>query len=355
MRLGSCVAIELSLAAAITAGLGAATLAVTRVIADLAADADAAARITAPMVVEPPGELEPLSPDYGVFGGIRDDVLLAPLGTGTIERVRVNRGGSSISLRIDLSNGARAAFKPAQTNRQSIPRKEVAAFRINRLLGLSSVPPACGRAFFAEAIYAALSPSSLVYLPRLETEMIVGDDGRVAGEMSWWIPEIDRAVIAGYPIDDPSGIVVWTRYLTAGEAIPLADRAFSAQISNMVVFDFLINNPDRWSGGNANMSPDGRVLYFMDNTMSFSPDPDGHSRTRAFLYRAQKFSRQLVAALRSLTRERIRAAMAHDVAPFEVLLTEDEIDGVMARQKLALAHIDELIATHGEGAVLVFP
>lgn len=357
MRLKSCVAIELGLAAAITIGLFAATLAMAQVVDDFFAarrgDGLAVAAATGGPV-EVPGALEPIVPTYGVFGGIRDDVLLAPLKSGTIERVKVNRGGSSISLRIDLSDGARAAFKPDQTNRQSIPRKEVAAFRIDRLLGIGAVPPACGRSFDAAAIFAHLAASSAVYVPRLQAEMIT-EDGQVGGEMSWWIPDIDRALIDGYPIDDASGIVVWTQYLTAGQPIPLGDRAFAAQISDMVVFDFLINNPDRWSGGNANMSPDGRVLYFMDNTMSFAPDPDGHGRTREYLHRSQKFSRQLVAGLRNLSRARIEAAMSHHTAPFETLLTTAEIDGVMARRKLALDYIDDLIARHGAGAVLVFP
>ena len=49
--------------------------------------------------------------------------------------VKLNHGGTSLSLRIDFAGGARAAFKPEQTHPQSDPRRrEIAAYRIDRLL-----------------------------------------------------------------------------------------------------------------------------------------------------------------------------------------------------------------------------
>ncbi len=87
-----------------------------------------------------------------MFDGIEDELLLSPLRNSPISKIKFNRGGSSISLRIDFENGSRAAFKPRQTNYQTIPRKEIAAYRINRLLGLTSVPPAIGRKFRLERV-----------------------------------------------------------------------------------------------------------------------------------------------------------------------------------------------------------
>ena len=51
------------------------------------------------------------------------------------------------------------------------------------------------------------------------------------------------------------------------------------------MFDFLTANPDRYSGGNIKMSPDGTRLYFMDNTMAFFLNADGHERNRTALLR----------------------------------------------------------------------
>lgn len=291
---------------------------------------------------------------HGEFHGRPDQELLAPLRSGSIAQVRVNRGGSSISLRIDFDNGAQAAFKPLQAALQSVPRKEVAAYRINRLLGLSAVPPAIARAFAEQDIYDNLVETSSDTLARLRDEMRV-KDGMVAGELSWWIPVIYKAKVGGYEIDTTDGIVTWKRLLTVGKDMPKEEVVLLGQISSMVLFDFIINNPDRWSGANARVSEDEKTLYFMDNTMSFAAEPEGHRKCRIYLKRSQKFSRSLVHALRTLQIEDVQAVMAHDKGPFGYLLSDEEIDMLMKRRDFAIAYIDELIAEYGEGAVLVFP
>src|SRR5581483_6750058 len=78
----------------------------------------------------------------GTFLGMSDELLLQRVRTQPIVRFKLNHGGSSLSFRIELADGSRAAWKPTQTNTQTIPRKEIAAYRLNRLLGLNAVPPA---------------------------------------------------------------------------------------------------------------------------------------------------------------------------------------------------------------------
>lgn len=308
-----------------------------------------------PPPVSPRTELKVFRPaSTGMFEGIADELLLEPLLDGALKKVKFNHGGSSVSLRLDFENGARAAFKPLQINLQSIPRREVAAFRINRLLGLSSVPPAVGRRFTLKELLDNLAPEHAIYRPRLEAEMIV-EDGYVVGEMSWWIPVIERGFISGFEIDSTDGIVTWKRQLTIGEPIPEADRNLVGQISTMVLFDFVINNPDRWSGGNARVSPDGRRLYFMDNTLSFGDSSEGHVKVRTYLERSQKFSASLVNRLRQLTEEELRYALSRELGAFAELLVEEEITAILSRRDVALEYIDNLIRQYGADAVLVFP
>jgi hypothetical protein len=357
VRLGGCVAAELALGATFACALGAAALwtgDMVRSFGQREAHAAAGPRASAvePLVTE--GRLDPVGERLGLFQGVSDEVLLAPLRDAKVARVRVNRGGSSISLRIDFDNGARAAFKPRQTNWQSMPHKEIAAFRIDRLLGLSAVPPAIGRSLPLGDIYANLLPDSVFARPRMEAEMIPDGD-QIPGELSWWIPVIDWATIDRHRVDQLDGVVTWTRYLTVGVDMPERNRSLLSQISSMLVFDLLINNSDRFSGGNTRVSEDGEVLYFMDNTLSFGSSRVGHSKVRAYLERCQKFSRSLVAKLRRLETADLRTVLEHDRGPFAELLTDEEIEAVMARRDVALEYIDRLIEAHGEDAVLVFP
>ena len=122
-----------------------------------------------------------------------DDALLAPLGADAVTRVKPNRGGTSLSLRLDFANGSRAAFKPQQIHLQSEPRREIAAYRIDRLLGIGHVAPAKPAKFTVTELVAAADPQ----LRTVTTERILGEtrkkDGEVRGFIAWWIPEIRDA------------------------------------------------------------------------------------------------------------------------------------------------------------------
>lgn len=288
------------------------------------------------------------------IGGFDDEQLLAPLRYGVIERVKFNRGGSSISLRIDFEGGARAAFKPDQTLLQTIPRKEVAAYRLSRLLGIESVAPAIPRSFREKDLIDALDPGSRDVVPRFLAQLR-GDDGEVAGALMWWIPEIKDAVIGRFPIDTVDGMVLWKRYLQAGAEIPSEHEALLPQISTMVGFDFLISNSDRWSGSNTKGSPDGKLLYYMDNTLSFGPNPQGNGKTAAYLGRVEKFSRSFIQAVRALDEESLREVVLGETEPYERLLTDSEIAGVMFRRERLLGYVEDLVANHGAERILVFP
>jgi hypothetical protein len=286
----------------------------------------------------------------GTFLGMSDEMLLERVRMQPILGMRLSKGGSSLSFRVDLADGSRAAFKPAQTNLQTIPRKEVAAYRLNRLLGLNAVPPAAPRMVSREEILSHLYPDSLTALPRIRAETVFNPMGKTAGVVMYWVPGIKDS-----DLDTPEGIQQSMQWLTQGQPIPVDKRALAAQLSQLVVFDFLTSNPDRYTGGNMKTSADGSRLLFMDNTMSFFIEPDGNERTRAILHRTQRFSRQLYQALDRVTVPAMEQVLAQASQDEYQILTPSEIRAVVARRDLVRRHIDGLVASYGPRNVLVFP
>jgi hypothetical protein len=294
-------------------------------------------------------------PPLDTVFGAPDPELLAPIAATPVTRVKLNHGGTSLSLRLDFASGARAAFKPQQIHPQSDPRREIAAYRLDRMLGIGHVPPAKSAAFAVEDLVAAIEPAG-----RARAEARIADEGiarhgKLHGEVSWWIPEIKLVRIEGHDIDDPEGQAVWSGYLQAGAARPAKLQPMLAQIATAILFDLLIDNSDRWSGNNTQGSPDNRILYFMDNTLAFSTFTLGHASNLSKLYKIQVFPRALVGKLRALTAETIVAALGADDELLGPLLTEAEIRAMIARRDHFLEYIDRLIAELGEDAVLALP
>ena len=302
-------------------------------------------------VVAPAGSLEPI----WTFIDQPDEALLAPIRDGSVARVKFNGGGSSLSMRLEFEDGSKAAFKPDQTHRHSNPRKEIAAYRIDRLLGLGRVAPAIGRTFPYRELQNKIASSHREYAHRLDEEA-TPKNGQLRGELSWWIPVLGVGrVEGGYKIDSAEGVNRWKKWLHLDAEIPPDQLPMVQQLSNVTAFDFLIDNLDRWSGGNANTTEDGSTLYFMDNTMAFSTDGRGARKSYGNLERVEKFSRGLVTRLRALSKDSVQEVLTRDPGPYQELLTGTEIDALLGRRDALLKYIDDLIAAHGEDKVLAFP
>ncbi len=222
----------------------------------------------------------------------------------------------------------------------------MAAYRLNRLLGLNGVPPAGSRTLHSEDLVGKLPPDMQWATTRIDAETIFDDEGFTRGEVSYWIP-----TIADSHLDTTDSVLEWMDWLTVGNDIPAEKVAMMEQLSSVLVLDMLTNNSDRFSGGNLMTSPDGRTLYYMDNTFGFQVEPDGHAKCRAYLTHSQKFSRRLVGELRRLDAQAIRRAFEPDPG----VLTTDEIASVLSRRDWTLRYIDGLIEKYGAEKVLVFP
>ena len=362
MRLRTCLAVELCVGAALLGGTGVGAVYGARAAAGYLDDTEAEAATIEPgpsrAGVAPLASAHlderAIAPTLGTVFPKSDEELLAPLRSSPLVKVKINGGGTSLSLRLDFADGARASFKAEQTFFQSNPRKEIAAYRLDRLLGIGHVAPAIARAFTVDELLGALEPGQRGWGTQKILDAIEPRGGRIAGEVQWWIPDIIDAQVEGQRVDMDEGIVLWRRYLRAGNRIPDDAMEMSRQISDVILFDFVIDNVDRWTLSNTKGTPDGHVLYFMDNTLSFTPYPQGLPKSTIYLHRAEKFSRRLVARLRSLTRDEVATALA-DHGALGALCTDEELDAILGRRDAALAYIDRLIALHGEQEVLAFP
>jgi hypothetical protein len=365
VRLGTCIALELALAAGAVGGVWFGMDHAVRDADHYFTSHEAAAATPTPSATPPlspiplPGaHLRVAAPaPSGTIFDAPDDVLLAPLGATPITRVKVNHGGTSLSLRLDFASGARAAFKPEQNHPQSDPRREIAAYRIDRLLGIGHVAPAKAVTFPIADLLAAADPAARDYTIKRITEEAAPRGGMVHGEVQWWIPEIRDATIGRFRVDETDGIALWTSYVQVGATIPADVRPLVEQLVTCVVYDVVIDNADRWTGYNTKSSPDKQTLFFMDNTLSFSIYTLGHETNLLPLRRIQVFPRRLVERLRAMTLESVTVALSAggDESGLAPLLYPVEIRAIISRRDHLVRYIDELIAQFGENAVLALP
>ncbi len=279
-----------------------------------------------PLYEPPPeGEEPPPAPldNAPRFMGQLDDEILNRICQLPIKSLRPLGGGSSISLRVTFEGGLLAALKPEQV-RITRYQSEVAAYRLSRALGLGAVPPSCVRRFTREQLMAGM-PRALV--ERMQEELIVDEKGMVACAIIAWVPHLH-----GLRLEEAEW---WRPLLLAGTPIPSHKRKRLLEISTLLLFDYLILNRDRWSGGNTHES-DGQMV-FIDQGAAFGPER-GHRRSRSALHKlkwSERFSRQVANNLFDLEVEPLLKELPE-------LLTADEMDSLVYRIKHAKEYLRSL-------------
>ena len=297
---------------------------------------------------------EPVAPQ-NIFGA-SDEVLLEPIGAAAVTRVKINHGGTSLSLRIDFANGARASFKPEQVWPQSDPRREIAAYRMDRLLGIGHVTPSKPIKFTVAELIAAADPQLKTYTAQRLNDEAIARKGELRGMVYWWIPEIRDLWLDGLEMHTPQAQQIMTAWFQIGAQVPANRKRLMEQLATCIVYDVVIDNADRFSGSNTKVSPDQQTLYFLDNTLSFSRVTHGHDMNLRPLFKMQVFPRGLIKKLRELTLDKVQKALAYDdTIGLGPLLTDEEMRAIIARKNHVLEHVDRLIAQFGEEAVLALP
>jgi hypothetical protein len=272
--------------------------------------------------------------------------IVAALSTAEPVRFRPI-GTTSITFQLDLEGPIDAAFKPESRSHPRGWSNEVAAYRVARLLGLDDVPPAIARSVDRAQLRRRFDPDSDETFDDLAPDLtFTGNELR--GAFLFWVLGMLHS-----DLDTPQGIRRWSAWLAIDGTIPEDQRSIARDLSNMVVFDYLIANRDRWSGGNVRPLESGRLII-RDHNLAFPPvlAETVHLRLLSYLRRVQRFSRTTMVRLLALDRETLRAALAEEGTPS--LLDERQLEAVMQRREAILSYVGALIEAHGEASVLAF-
>ena len=294
----------------------------------------------------------------------RDDAVRRALASEEIAKIERGSGGRSVAFKITLDDGTVGYFKPEQTYAAHW-YSELAAYHIDRELGLGRVPPSVGRRFPWEPLREVAADD-----PHIQ-EVIVDDDGTVRGCFVWWLPE------ELVPLDPPPGWEAWLRIEPPPAASPYqwishwkravrrAPRSETprvtnsptpspserpAELSDLILFDYLIGNQDRWGGGFNNvrtMGADGPLL-FHDNANGFHLGRRQGRYARAQLHALQRVRRSTIEALERFDVQSLEARLARD--PLAPVLTQRHLADLEQRRQEILDHVNELRATFGDDA-----
>lgn len=304
------------------------------------------------------------------FLGEPDAPRIVALRQQPIAEVEKGRGGRSLAFLITLADGTKGYFKPKQTFSAAHWYSEVAAYYLDRELGLGRVAPTTGRRFAWSALQGAAKGDRRV------DEVRVDGDGTVKGAFIWWIPESLKRLRMGrhwerwvriqktLPITPYQRPVDYRSDLNGRPGVreatdprrPEAGRpdleGRPAEISDMIVFDYLTQNVDRWGGDFTNVrtrGPGGPLIY-LDNGAGFWLGQQRLGLMEARLEALQRFRRATIEAVRRLDVERFAERLRSD--PLAPVLNPRQLRGLEQRRIAVLEHVQGLIQRFGESEVL---
>lgn len=257
-------------------------------------------------------------------------------------------GHTSVVFKVKLDDDRKAAVKPRSRRGARRYRGEIAAYRLGIALDLQHVPKVYFRSFDAQELKnAASGPAREVF----DREVVTEESGRVHTALIPWIANLDFL-----PLETSEWRTKWSSWLRKGQSLTAEDKALAAQISTMLVFDYLTGNWDRLSGGNVGWDRDGKRILFIDNDGAFFESPPAASLEAQWrqLERVDRFSRSLTARLRQLDGlPALRRALGEE-AEGAPLLPDSILRGVDARRQKVLQLIDARLQVQGEPETLFF-
>lgn len=342
-----------------------------------AADAGLAPNVPDAAQAEPastePAEPAPQPSDGEHFFGLPDAPILQALRTRNPLHIEKGRGGRSLGFKITLEGGQRGYFKGEQVFSAANWFGEIAAYHLDRMLGMNRVPAIVSR----QLPWALLEPAAGTDWRK--PEMIIRQ-GQVRGAFVAWVSGAVRPLVqqegwerwmrvkywptsAVSPFQRPA---VWAQELAQvrrmGDAFrtkeervrmralkPEPDRDDRpSELSDLIVFDYLIRNLDRWGGGNANVlvRGDKGPLIFLDNAAGFAVGDARPSLMESRLRALQRFRRSTITKIKAFDIKKYEARLqTEQVQP---ILNQAQLNALEIRRKALLTAVADLEKSYGE-------
>ena len=299
-----------------------------------------------------------------------------------VTSIQLLGGGSTLVFKAIKNSEPVAAFKPHQTRHQSNYRSEIAAYRLALLIKARFNIPYNEHAYFEYNDFLNLykryksNPAHAETLKDLITKKQDGKD-YLHGTYKEWIPDFTE-----FPIELSSNWKPWLKIETdpqildepAADIIPnikkrhslgeklaprlqkhlgeLTKKQLALQLSNLIVFDFLVNNWDRFSGvprfWGINCQIKDKKFMSIDNGASFPKTPN--EKPLKHLKDTQRFSRITLRAIQKLDRDETLNILLPHPTPFEV----EKFDTFWKQREIFLQYIDDLVIEYGADNVLFF-
>ena len=273
-----------------------------------------------------------------------DDAVLAALCHQPPVTVSSNPLGTTVKFKATLLGGMRVGIRPSQVNSQGYHRADVASYHLSRALGLNTIAPSC-LVTLERADLETAERLTRTMRGRIATELRPTSGKTIEASVTLWVDDLRHSKL---DLD----VAEWRpllRQTSRLDGIPRATLAEAIEGSRLITWDFLIDNWDRWSGGNTFRTGSGNTPVWLDNAAGFGSYTRAMRRkNQAQLRGVERFSRRFISALRSTDGKALIAALA------PAALSPRERNDLIERRLFLLDHVDQLVAIHGELAVLVF-
>ncbi len=302
-----------------------------------------------------------------------------------VDALRALGGGRSVTLRFTNDGQSQYAYKVARDDWEYGWRAEIAAFKLGELIGVDvpiNEPARISRNDFDELYGRVDTPRQQNYaddrFQELHWNTEAGPDGLqrdyLYGTLKEWIPHYEE-----FPLEyvdawrdllradsDPDLLAQPAHQLVdrfdehsqqshqalAGELRGHTKEDIARQISTLHVFDFLMNNFDRYSGvpefyGVNSHFRDGRFIA-IDNSSGFQfRDRPELALLDRRLQPIQRFERSTINTLRLLHPDLVDPILFPNPDSDE----EQRLDFFWEQRQALLDHVDALIDEHGEEAI----